>query len=145
MGYEKYEKNNNNKKTKRECKGDKASKKKKSRVGENTHNNLLNCKVNATPTSASTTLCFTVYICCLLLFPAIVLVICSARRQISKINPFCYLLPDKTEGDIWDPYRNQSYSGIGHRWRTVWQVSYLYTPLLIPSPRMLQSRLLLCT
>lgn len=58
---------------------------------------------------------------------------CSSRRQISKRKTFCILLPDKTEGDIWDPYRNQSCSGTRHWWRTIWQVSYLYIPLPVLS------------
>ena len=91
LRYEEYE---NNKK-KRECKGKKARKKKR-RVGENMHKNFLNRTVNDVPYSVVTILCF---IDCGL-FPAGGPVIWSVRRQISKMNPVCHLLPDKTEGDI---------------------------------------------
>lgn len=60
---------------------------------------------------------------------------CGMLSKTNKQNEsFLFLLPDKTEGDIWDSYRNQSGSGIGYRWRTIWQVSWLCASDLVPSP-----------
>lgn len=94
LKYEEYE-NNNQIKKKRNAKEIKLAKKKKIRAeaGENMHNSLLNYKVNEAP--VGTILCF---IDCGP-FSAVGPVICSAR-QISKMNLFLFLLPDKTEGDI---------------------------------------------